>query len=270
MYFDTHVHFEHEGGADGIEALLERARVAGVTQCVAVGATPVLNATAVEAARRFPARVCAAIGHDRDQAARLAASERGISGAVADLGAEIRRLREAGVRIAAVGEIGLDFHYAPNSAGHQLELLRAQLRLAVELDMPVIVHSREADRETIAELADYAQRAGRRARLGVLHCFTGAPEFADELMQLGFHISFSGIVTFRNADPLRAVAATVPEDRLLIETDTPYLAPVPHRGKRNEPAFVVQVAETLARARHCTVEQIAQLTTGNARILFGT
>jgi TatD DNase family protein len=269
MYFDTHVHFEHEAGPDGVAALLERARAAGVTQCVAVGATPALNAAAIEAARRFPKDACAAIGHDRDQAARLAATEQGAAGAVADLGAQIRRLQGEGVRIAAVGEIGLDFHYAPDTADQQTDLFRRQLRLAAELELPVIVHSREADRATIAELEEYARQAGRRERLGVLHCFTGTREFADELLGLGFHISFSGIVTFRNADPLRAVAAAAPADRLLIETDTPYLAPVPHRGKRNEPAFVVQVAETLARVRGCPVEAIARQTNDNAGRLFG-
>ena len=269
MFFDTHVHFEHSAGPDGVQALLERARAAGVTQCVAVGATPALNATATGAAQRFPECVGAALGHDRDQAPRLAALERGIAGAVADLGAEIRRLQGAGVRIVAVGEIGLDFHYTPETAAQQVELFRAQLQLAAELKLPVIVHSREADRETTAELAAYARQVGQSERLGVLHCFTGTRDFAEELLAIGFDLSFSGIVTFRNADPLRAVAARVPADRLLIETDTPFLAPVPHRGKRNEPAFVVQVAETLARVRGSTVEQIAQVTTGNARRLFG-
>lgn len=269
MYFDTHVHFEHEAGADGIPVLLERARAVGVTQCVAVGATPVLNATAIEATQRFPECVRAALGYDRDQALRLAALEHGIVAAVAELGADIRRLQDAGGRIVAVGEIGLDFHYAPETALQQIELFRAQLQLAVSLELPVIVHSREANRETITELAEYVRQAGRRERLGVLHCFTGTSEFAEELLALGFHISFSGIVTFRNADPLRAVAAIVPGDRLLLETDTPFLAPVPHRGKRNEPAFVVQVAETMARVRNCPLECLARITTENAGRLFG-
>lgn len=269
FFFDTHVHFEREAGPDGIPDLLERARAAGVMHCVAVGATAALNATALDAARQFPGSVRAAIGHDRDQVSRLAALEGGMAGAIMELGAQMRQLQGAGAGVSAVGEIGLDFHYAPETSLQQIELFRAQLQLALELDLPVIVHSREADRETVAELAAYARRAGRRERLGVLHCFTGTRGFAEELLGLGFHISFSGIVTFRNADPLRAVAAMIPEDRLLIETDTPYLAPVPHRGKRNEPAFVVQIAEALARVRDCTVDRIAKITTRNALGLFG-
>jgi TatD DNase family protein len=134
----------------------------------------------------------------------------------------------------------------------------------------VVVHSREADEATLAELREHAQAwRGEPGRAGVLHCFAGDEAFARQLLDLGFHISFSGIVTFRNADALRAVARLVPDDRLLIETDTPLLAPVPVRGKRNEPAFLPHVAAKLAGVRGCSVERIAEITTANAEWLFG-
>ena len=133
----------------------------------------------------------------------------------------------------------------------------------------MIVHSREADADTLDLLAAHASAwRGDPARLGVLHCFTGTAEFAARLVDLGLMISFSGILTFRNADPLREVARGIPADRLLIETDTPFLAPVPHRGKRNEPAWVAPVAEALAKIRNDSLERIAHSTTANAEKLF--
>ena len=174
-----------------------------------------------------------------------------------------------GESVVAVGEIGLDFHYAPETAEAQVALFRGQLAQARELGLPVIVHSREADAETLSELRAHAAAwTGAPERIGVLHCFTGGRAFAEALLNLGFHISFSGIVTFRNADVLREVAAAVPAERLLMETDSPYLAPVPMRGQANEPAFLVHVAETLASVRGCPVDEIARVTTANAQRLF--
>jgi TatD DNase family protein len=144
------------------------------------------------------------------------------------------------------------------------------LDLAAKHRLPVIVHSREADDDTVELLREHVRRwRGDPARIGVLHCFTGTSEFARSVLDLGLMVSFSGIVTFRNADSLRAVAREVPEDRLLIETDTPYLAPVPQRGRPNEPAYVVHVAESLAKIRNDTVEHIAHSTARNALRLFG-
>jgi TatD DNase family protein len=144
------------------------------------------------------------------------------------------------------------------------------LELARKYQLPVIVHSREADDDTMALLQEHVRRwCGDPGRIGVLHCFTGIVGFARKLLDMGLMISFSGIVTFKNANNLRAVARDVPEDRLLIETDTPYLAPVPHRGKSNEPAYVVHVAEILAKIRKDTIERIAHSTARNAERLFG-
>ena len=267
MFFDTHAHFDDGQGEYSTGAMLERARQAGVTRILAVGGSKEMNRAALDAARAFPKQVIAAIGFDRDQTGlRGVDLSLGWSNALGDL---VAGAAGQGIRVTAIGEIGLDFHYHPETAAAQVELFRQQLDLARELRLPVIVHSRQADAETARELGRHAQSLGRQAgRVGVLHCFTGDARVARELLEIGFFISFSGIVTFRNASPLRAVAREIPEDRLLIETDTPYLAPVPQRGRRNEPAFLPYVAAALAEARGSTVGEIAELTTANAERLF--
>jgi TatD DNase family protein len=265
MFFDSHVHFAQADGEHGAAALIERARAAGVGRMIAVGGSPQGNHHAVEVARGHPREVAAAIGFDRDQAGGLFGSAGGIDAAMAELKALIR----AAPAPVAIGEIGLDFHYHPETTQAQVELFARQLALARELKLPAIVHSREADEPTIVALQAHAgEWNGPPDAIGVLHCFTGTEAFARRLLEIGCHISFSGIVTFRNADALRAVARMVPDDRLLIETDTPYLAPVPRRGRRNEPAFLPHVAAKLAEVRGCSVERIANLTTANAERLF--
>lgn len=266
-YFDSHVHFSRaDVPGYSIAEQWERALSAGVTQVVAVGGSCDLNAAAFKAAEAFPERIRVAIGFDRDQktemattAARTDATER--------LARVTRSAGDLGVQVCAIGEIGLDFHYSPETRDGQMALFEAQCALAVDLDLPVIVHSRDADADTLAILRKYCGQ-GDKALRGVLHCFTGSLEFAETLAGMGFMISFSGILTFRNADALRDVARALPEDRLLVETDSPYLAPVPHRGKRNEPAFVQEVARTLAEVRSVPQADIARITTANAQTLF--
>jgi TatD DNase family protein len=260
--FDTHVHFS---SADEILVLVDRAVAAGVRRMVAVGASPVMNTLALAAAHDHPGVVVAALGHDREAAGAVDATT-----ACLELKQQIESARAGGVRVVALGEIGLDFHYHPDLRDAQLALFRAELALARELKLPVIVHSREADGDTVAALCEHAAAwdAGL-GPVGVLHCFTGGQAFAEKILDLGFFMSFSGILTFRNADPLRAVAAQVPPDRLLVETDTPYLAPVPIRGQRNEPAFVRHVVACLAQVRHAAVDEMAALTYANAERMFG-
>jgi TatD DNase family protein len=254
-YYDTHAHFD--GTPLETAAVLARAALAGVTRVVAVGGSAPLNAGALAAAQAFPERVRLALGFDRDQAAPGAP----------DVFIETLRLLAAEHPLAAVGETGLDFHYHPETAEAQCALFAAQLRLADEWRLPVIIHTREADEATLRVLDETPWR-GEGLR-GVVHCFTGDKAFAARLLDRQLAISFSGIVTFRNADMLRESAAFVPEERLLIETDTPFLAPVPRRGQRNEPAFVAHVAECLARVRGAAVERIAAVTRENAVKLFG-
>lgn len=244
---------------DDVAGIMERARAAGVEQLVAVGCDLDTNAAALRVTAAYPHRVKAAVAYDRS----LAGSDARVE--------DIRALIHAAPagHVAAIGEIGLDFYYSPETADPQQDLMDSQLALARDLRLPVIVHSRQADAETLALLAAHAKAwSGAPDRIGVLHCFTGEEPFARNLIALGFMISFSGIVTFRNADSLRAVAKAIPKDRLLIETDAPYLTPVPHRGKPNEPCYLPAVAALMARIHGFTVEDVAKITCANARRLF--
>jgi TatD DNase family protein len=169
-------------------------------------------------------------------------------------------------RIVAIGEIGLDFHYDHSPRPVQRQVLRQQIRLARDVGLPVIVHTREADDET----ASLLEEEGADEVGGVIHCFTGGTELARRALALGLYISFSGIVAFPRADTIQEVARTVPRDRLLVETDAPFLAPPPHRGKRNEPAFVVEVARRVAALRSVSPEEVGTAAGENFDRLFGT
>lgn len=232
--FDTHAHFE--GTPDETRAAVERARDAGVTRIMSVGGSESLN----KGTEGFRYR---AIGWDRDQAGR-----------------DLPKLDYTGV--AAVGEIGLDYHYSPETRAAQCELFARQLELARSLGLPVVIHTRDADDDTLGLLREIPSR-------GIIHCFTGTPRFCRDLLDLGFMISISGIVTFRAAENVRESALVVPDDRILIETDSPFLAPVPMRGNANEPAFIVHTARFLADLRNTQVEDFARLTTDNALRTLG-
>lgn len=167
-------------------------------------------------------------------------------------------------RVIAIGETGLDYHYAPETKTLQLDSFKKHINVAKELNKPLIIHTRDAQKDTLAMLREEgADNVG-----GILHCFTESWDMAKQALDLGFYISFSGIVTFKNASALRDVAKRVPDDKFLIETDAPYLAPVPHRGKENQPAYVVEVAKHLASIRGQSVETIAKLSTNNFNRLF--
>jgi TatD DNase family protein len=258
--FDTHAHFDTFDADGTTAAVLSRAAAAGVERLCAVGSSAASNALCVRLAESDPARILAAVGYDREQ----------LDPAARDLPA----LRTLAARpcVRAIGEIGLDYHYSPDTARPQRALFESMLALALDLALPVVVHSREADADTLAMLRDYsdAWRASVSPTRspGVLHCFTGGPAFADGVLERGLMVSFSGILTFRNAAPLRDIASRIPADRLLVETDCPYLAPIPHRGETNEPAYVALVADTLAALRATTPSAIASLTFSNATRFF--
>lgn len=262
-YFDSHAHFEGDDSAEQ----LTRARFAGVTRVMAVGGNGELNAGVRRAVGRVPEGVSlgAALGLDRS-CCDMAEED------VARFESGFARARKE-LPIVALGEIGLDYYYAPESARRQCAMFERMLALAARESLPVIIHTREADADTLALLgAHVAGGAGGLAaagRAGVIHCFTGTAEMARKFLDLGFMMSFSGIVTFRNAGDLRETAKLVPDDRLMIETDSPYLTPVPLRGRPNEPAFVVNTAACLARERGVDISRIAEATTANARRLFG-
>ncbi len=165
-------------------------------------------------------------------------------------------------RVVAIGETGLDYYYDNSPRDVQRQVFRSQLRLAKRTDLPVIIHTRDADEDTIQILLDEAPHRG------VVHCFTGGNDLADCALELGLMISFSGIVTFKGADALRTIAGRIPSDRILFETDCPYLAPLPHRGRRNEPAFVADTAAVLADVRGVTLDELAADTSRNFLDLF--
>ncbi len=257
MFFDTHVHFDDFVKDGSLEQILERAEVADVRKMIAVGGSPEANELAQKLAGAFPKRIYAAAGYDRHLAGEPV---------------DITALRELAAKpeTVAIGETGLDYFYEPEKAKAQQRLFFQCLETAIHSRKPVIVHTRDADDDTISILTDFSNHwKGDPARAGVIHCFTRDQKTARALLDLGFYISFSGIVTFANADPLREVAKFVPDDRVLIETDSPYLAPVPHRGKRCEPAFVADTAKRLAELRGCAVESLAKTTMRNAIQLFG-
>ena len=236
---DSHCHLAGEAFAGDLPDVIARAQGAGVTRVLTIldVSDPIELARACALAARW-SEVRFAAGVHPHGAARYA-------GNPADAAETTRSVLGTIPGVRAIGEIGLDYHYdfAPREV--QRDVFRHQLWLAREMDLPIVIHSREADDDTFSMLA---QEASDRLR-GVFHCFTGDRARAERALALGFHVSFAGIVTFPRAEALREVARFVPSDRLLVETDAPFLAPVPYRGKRNEPAWVAEVVETVGRLR---------------------
>lgn len=248
--FDTHCHFE-TCDASAIGAVMARAKAAGVERIMAVGGSPELN-SAVAVAMGLGA--LGAMGLDRDQAAaQTGDSPRFLAAQTGD--------SPRFDALAAWGEIGLDYHYSPEIREKQLVLFENQLEEAKRRDLPVVIHTREADEDTLAVLKS-------SGNYGIIHSFTGTVPFARALLDLGYHISYSGIVTFKAAENVRESVPFVPGDRILIETDSPFLAPVPMRGKTNEPAFVKHTCEFLAKIRGMSAEDFAELTFTNAERLL--
>lgn len=248
MYFDSHCHLtdaRFEGQAEGAA---ERARDAGVDRFVLIASDETDAAAALELARRLEVWSTAGIHpHAADRSAK------GFD--------RIRELLEEPA-VVAVGETGLDYYYDNAPRRVQRSSFERHLELAAESGKPIVVHSREADEDTIAMI-----RSAEGSVTGVLHCFAGGRALFDAGVEAGWYISFSGLITFNSYEAKDLVAAT-PADRLLVETDSPYLAPVPHRGGRNEPAFVVEVARAAADLRGVPVEVIAEITTRNALTFY--
>jgi TatD DNase family protein len=252
---DTHCHLADRKLDADLAGVLQRAEESGIGTIVSVGAISSIETDrrTVEIAERYP-HIYAAIGvHPHD--AKDCDAER------------IRALRELAQskKVVAIGESGLDFHYMHSPADAQEASLRRHLELAAELELPIVIHCRNAEERVVA----IVREVGMPARGGVIHCFTGNRDAAREFVALGFHISFSGIVTFRNARDVQDAAPTVPDARVMVETDAPYLAPEPYRGKRNEPAFVRRTLEVLAKLRGTETGCLAAITSENARRLFG-
>jgi TatD DNase family protein len=249
---DSHAHLD--GYGDETEAVIARALAAGVGRIVVVGLWRAPgdfgNAHALAAARpEVFAPIAGVHPHDCEKVPE------------ADWNRLVALARDPATR--AVGEIGLDYHYDFSPREDQRRWFRRQLDLARELEKPVVIHTREADDDTLAILRE------ARPDRGLIHCFTAGPDAARAYLDLGFHISIAGVVTFKNAEAIREAVKLVPLDRLLVETDSPYLAPIPCRGQRNEPAHLKHVAEAVARVKGVSFEELAARTTENARRFFG-
>ena len=245
MWTDTHCHLQYDGIPEGA---LDRAAAAGVERIVCIGTDAEQSRLAVDIASAEPGRVWATVGVHPHEASQ------GLDGLLPLLDAP---------RVVGVGECGLDYHYDHSPRDVQRAAFAAQIALARVHDLALVVHTREAWDDTFALL----QTEGVPERV-VFHCFSGGPDEARAALQLGAYLSFSGIVTFKNADDVRAAAVLCPADRLLVETDAPYLTPVPHRGHPNEPAMAAVVGAALASARGVDEHDMASITTANAKKAF--
>lgn len=253
MLINSHCHLNYQGLVEQQDAVLDRARARGIGGFVTIATRRSEWADVLGIAQRH-ADVWASIGvhpHEADGHADLSADD--LAAAVAD------------PRVVAIGETGLDYYYDHSDRAMQQVLFRRHIAVSRETRLPLVIHTRDAEQDTLAILREETARGPFPA---LIHCFTASPEFGRAVLELGLTISLSGIVTFRNAKDLQGFAAVVPEDRLLVETDAPFLAPVPHRGKTCEPAFVADTAAFVAQLRGVAPETLAQQTTANFRALF--
>ncbi|HXZ49110.1 MAG TPA: TatD family hydrolase [Usitatibacter sp.] len=252
MLVDSHCHLDFPGLREDLSGVLERMREAGVGYALTISTTLETYAAVREVASARPNLWCSVGVHpDERRDGREAGEE------------ELVRMADD-PKVVAVGETGLDYYRVEGDTEWQRERFRTHIRAARRAGKPLVIHTRSAAQDTLRIMRE--EGAGEAG--GVMHCFTETREVAEEAMALGFHISFSGIVTFKNARALREVAASVPLERMLVETDSPFLAPVPHRGRTNEPAYVRYVAEEIARLRGIAIEEVARATTANFFRLF--
>lgn len=253
MLIDSHCHLNYKGLVENQSSVLSRARGAGVTGFLNISTKRVEWNEVIATAQR-ESDVWASVGvHPHEADGHL------------DLDPEDLAEAASSDRVIAVGETGLDYFYDHSDRAAQQSLFRRHIAVARELDLPIIIHTRDAEEDTFAILRDELSRGPFRA---VIHCFTGSPAFARQMLDLGLSISISGIVTFRNAKELQTIAAGLPNDRMLVETDSPFLAPVPNRGKPCEPAYLPDTVRFLAELRGDSAEQLAEQTTNNFHTLF--
>jgi TatD DNase family protein len=254
MLIDSHAHIQGPEYASEVQAVVQRAREAGVETIIVVGGAGELssNQAAVALAESHPGLYATVGMHPHD---------------AKDVGEdEIEKLKHltAKAKVIAVGETGLDFYYNHSPREVQRKVFARFIQMATETNLPLVVHERDA----FQDAAELLRSEGCGQLRGVIHCFTGDYQAARQYLDLGFYLSFTGIITFKNAQALRDVVRDVPLERMFMETDSPYLTPVPHRGKRNEPAYVRFVAETIAKVKGLTFEEVARVTSNNVRELF--
>jgi TatD DNase family protein len=253
MLVDSHCHLDFPDFADELDAIVKRAEAAGIGRIVTIGTRVKRHDQVLAIAERFPAVFCSVGAHPHNAHEELDV-------AAADLVA-----RAAHPKVVAIGEAGLDYHYDFSPRVAQEQGLRTHIAAARQTGLPLVIHCRNADADMARVLTE---EVGRGAFTAVLHCFTGSRALAFAGVALGCYVSFSGILTFKKSDDLRAIAAALPAERLLVETDAPYLAPGRYRGKRNEPAYTVETAKVLAEVRGVSAEEVARQTTENFFRLF--
>jgi len=253
MLVDSHCHLDFPDFAGELDAVVDRARAAGVGRIVTISTRVKRHAEIAAIAERYPDVYCSVGTHPHQAHEELDVT-------IDDL---VQRARAG--KVVAIGEAGLDYHYDYSPRDAQERGFRNHIAAARLTGLPLVIHSREADADMAAILEE---ESGKGAFPAVLHCYTGGADLARRAIALGLYISFTGILTFKKSDELRAIAAALPADRVLVETDAPYLAPGPYRGKRNEPAYVVETAKTLAQVRGLSLEETARQTTDNFFRLF--
>lgn len=254
MIIDSHAHLDYPQLVDDLDAVLARAVAAGVEHVITIGVKLTTADRPKKIAETYPNVWFSAGIHPHEVDNEPDAANGDAILAAADH-----------PKCVAIGEAGLDYFYDYGSPKSQAKSFRVQIEVARHLDLPIIIHARNADEDMAAILEDEMAKGSFR---GVLHCYSSGPELARRAIDIGFYISFSGILTFNKAEELRTIAASLPEERLLVETDSPYLAPVPHRGQSNEPAYTAHTLAKLAGLRGCTVAQMAAITRANTLRLF--
>jgi TatD DNase family protein len=254
MLIDSHCHLDFPDFADELDAVLARAEAAGIGRIVTISTRIKRHAEVLAIAERYPQVFCSVGTHPHHAHEEL------------DIDAEGLIARTRHPKVVAIGEAGLDYHYDSSPREAQARGFRNHIAAARATGLPLVIHSRDADADMARILEE---EAGKGAFPAVLHCFTGGNDLAQRAIALGLSISFTGILTFKRSDDLRAIARSLPADRILVETDAPYLAPGRYRGKRNEPAYVLETAKVLAETRGVSSDEIARQTTENFFRLFG-
>ncbi len=255
-FIDSHCHLNYEYDGKTVDDLVREAGDVGVESLVAISVDFETHPAVVAISERFP-NVFHTVGLHPHEGKSWRPSD-----------AEVIRAAARHPKCRGIGELGLDYHYDSSPRDEQMTALLAQLELALETELPVVVHSRDAEDALFPALKQYAERVPPGKQVGVIHCFTGTADFGQRCIDLGFYISFSGILTFKNAEDLRAAARAYPLERILVETDSPFLAPIPFRGKKGEPRMVVQTAMKLAEIKGLSLEEVAKVTTENSKRLF--
>lgn len=253
MLVDSHCHLDFPDFASEIDAVVERARAAGIGRMVTISTRVRKHAQVLAIAEKFPDVFCSVGTHPHNAHEEL------------DIDTKALVAIAKHPKVVAIGEAGLDYHYDNSPRAAQEQGFRQHIAAARETGLPLVIHAREADADMARILKE---ETGQGAFPAVLHCFTGGRDLAFAAIDLGHYVSFTGILTFKNSQALRDIAVTLPAERVLVETDAPYLAPLPYRGKRNEPSYVVETAKVLATTRGVSMDEISRATTENFFRLF--